>query len=80
MPLQCTLKLCFQTDDKGVFSTSLNEEFCIAASTFQLSSDQLWDLSYNSIECIFEDEAIKDILRAKWKVVQASCFSEQNGH
>lgn len=55
-----------QTDDKGVFSTSLTEEYSIAADTFQLSYDQIWNLSYASIDYIFSDEEMKNKLRKKW--------------
>lgn len=55
------------TDDKGVFSTSLSEEYSIAADTFNLSRRQLWDLSYNSIDHIFADETVKEKLREKWR-------------
>ena len=58
--------LYLQTDDKGVFSTSLTEEYCIAADTFQLSYDQIWQLSYNSINHVFSDDQMKNRLRKKW--------------
>lgn len=57
-----------QTDDKGVFSTSLTEEYSIAADTFQLSYDQIWKLSYTSIDHIFSDEEIKNKLRKQWNI------------
>lgn len=55
-----------QTDDKGVFSTSLSEEFHIAAQTFNLSKDQLWNISLQSLDYIFADEKTKEYLKQKW--------------
>ena len=66
-------KLCAlfpQTDDKGVFSTSLTEEYVKAAETFSLSRRQIWDLSYNSITSIFAEKDVKDKLREKWKTYE----------
>lgn len=54
------------TDDKGVFNTSLSEEYQIAAKTFDLSTDQVWRLSYHSIDHIFADDSIKETLRTKF--------------
>ena len=68
--------LDFQTDDKGVFSTSITEEYNIAADTFELSADQVWQLSYNSIDNIFSDEETKQLLRDKWKTLKVNVLSE----
>ena len=66
-----------QTDDKGVFSTSLSEEYSIAADTFSLSRQQMWDLSYKSIEYIFADDSVKKSLQRKWTKLKEM---ERNGH
>lgn len=63
------------TDDKGVFSTSLTEEYSIAADTFKLSPKQVWGLSYKSIDCIFVDEDVKQHLRNKWDSLKNDVFS-----
>ncbi|WAR00039.1 ADAL-like protein [Mya arenaria] len=55
-----------ETDDKGVFSTTLSREYSIAAETFSLSDQQMWDLSYRSIDFIFSGEHVKQMLRKKW--------------
>ncbi|KAL9325477.1 hypothetical protein ACSQ67_006122 [Phaseolus vulgaris] len=55
------LVLC--TDDSGVFSTSLSNEYNIAASTFGLGQNEMFELSKNSIEFIFGDNVVKEILR-----------------
>ena len=66
-----------QTDDKGVFSTSLSEEYSIAADTFSLSRQQMWDLSYKSIDYIFADDSVKKSLQRKWTKLKEM---ERNGH
>lgn len=57
-----------QTDDKGVFSTSLSEEYQLAASTFDLQPSDLRRLSLSSIDSAFCDEQSKEKLREKWKL------------
>jgi adenosine deaminase len=66
-----------QTDDKGVFSTSLSHEYLIAAETFHLSEDNMWDLSIQSITFIFEDDNIKESLRRKFKEIRESWNSSR---
>ena len=63
-----------QTDDKGVFATSLSKEFAIASSTFGLSKQQLWQLSYDSIDFIFADVSVKNQLRRTWSVLKQTCL------
>ena len=58
---------CEQTDDKGIFSTSLSHEYALAAAAFGLSSKQLFELSRASIECIFAPEHDKEALRQQWR-------------
>ncbi|RDX68165.1 Adenosine deaminase-like protein [Mucuna pruriens] len=55
------LVLC--TDDSGVFSTSLSNEYKIAASSFGLGRKELFELSKNAIEFIFADNVVKEDLR-----------------
>ena len=59
----CTM---FQTDDKGVFSTSLSEEYALAAQSFSLSKKELWNMSFQAINYVFEDEVTKEELRKLW--------------
>uniref|UniRef100_A0A8C9VVV1 N6-Methyl-AMP deaminase n=1 Tax=Scleropages formosus TaxID=113540 RepID=A0A8C9VVV1_SCLFO len=54
------------TDDKGVFSTSLSQEYQLAASTFGLDQEALWILSQQAISCSFAPEAIKQQLEKRW--------------
>ncbi|KAG8440408.1 hypothetical protein GDO86_006239 [Hymenochirus boettgeri] len=54
------------TDDKGVFATDLSVEYEIAAKTFNLNPDCIWDLSIKGIDYIFASEGIKKNLKEKW--------------
>lgn len=51
------------TDDTGVFSTSLSNEYRIAASTFGLGKKEMFELSKNSVEFVFADNGVKEELR-----------------
>ncbi len=57
------LILC--TDDMGVFSTSLSEEYAIAARAFGLSMDDLAQLSEAALSYIFVGDEEKSRLRAQ---------------
>lgn len=63
---QNTSPLSLQTDDKGVFSTSLSEEYYLAAQTFELSKRELWELSLTAVNYIFEDDSTKECVRKLW--------------
>jgi len=54
------------TDDKGIFSTTLSHEYSIAGKAFNLSKDELFNLSLNSIDFIFGDEQLKTKLRQQF--------------
>lgn len=54
------------TDDKGVFSTHLSQEYRLAAETFNLTPSQVWDLSYESISYIFASHNTRSELRKRW--------------
>ncbi|XP_069480861.1 adenosine deaminase-like protein isoform X2 [Ambystoma mexicanum] len=66
------------TDDKGVFATDLSQEYQLAASTFDLSPAQIWDLSYDSINYIFAPDTVKSTLRDKWTELKPAVFSHMN--
>nr|XP_039255414.1 adenosine deaminase-like protein [Styela clava] len=55
------------TDDKGVFSTTLSNEYLIAAQNGGMSSEDIYNLSFESIDHIFSNDITKDILRQKMK-------------
>ena len=76
-----------QTDDKGVFSTSLSEEYKIAADTFTLSKNTLRQLASDSFQYIF-DSNCKDLLQRyftrvaddwKWSFLTNDLFIGTNG-
>ena len=48
-----------QTDDKGVFATSLSREYEICVNTFSLTSSQTARLALNACQYIFADNARK---------------------
>ncbi|XP_061773707.1 adenosine deaminase-like protein isoform X1 [Nerophis ophidion] len=58
------------TDDKGVFSTDLSQEYQLAAATFGLDQQAVWALSQQAIDCIFAPDALKQQLRQKWTELQ----------
>lgn len=55
------------TDGKGVYTTSLSDEYAHCASTFDFSKKDLWLLSLASIDCIFAPDSVKQTLREKWQ-------------
>lgn len=57
--------LTLATDDKGVFSTSLSEEYSICGRTFHLTCSQLWRISLNTVDYCFANELVKKSLRDK---------------
>ncbi|KAL5726843.1 adenosine deaminase [Ranunculus cassubicifolius] len=58
------IALC--TDDTGVFSTSLSQEYMLAASAFDLGEEEMFNLGKRSIEFVFADEAVKKYLRERF--------------
>ncbi|KAG0469597.1 hypothetical protein HPP92_015648 [Vanilla planifolia] len=55
------LVLC--TDDTGLFSTSLSNEYYLAATTFGLDKESILQLSTNAIHYVFADNELKKTLR-----------------
>ncbi|MED6143888.1 hypothetical protein PIB30_009960 [Stylosanthes scabra] len=51
------------TDDSGAFSTTLSNEYKIAANAFDLGKKELFDLSRNAVELIFAERQVKEDLR-----------------
>ncbi|XP_024528011.1 adenosine deaminase-like protein [Selaginella moellendorffii] len=47
------------TDDRGVFSTNLSSEYAIAATSFDLSEHDLFELAKNATRFIFAEEPLK---------------------
>lgn len=63
-----------QTDDKGVFSTNLSQEYQLAATTFGLSHEAIWKLSQQAIDWIFAPDAVKQQLKQKWEAMKPQVF------
>ena len=57
------------TDDKGVFSTTLSEEYAIAGQTFSLSQKELWRLARCAVDYVFESDSLKDELRKVYEIM-----------
>lgn len=66
-----------QTDDKGVFSTNLSEDYRIAAETYNLQNDDLWRISNESINYIFADDATKTSLRDEWQICRQDLLAAE---
>lgn len=69
------LHITLQTDDKGVFSITLSEEYSIMAKTFNLTEEEVWDLTLNSIDYIFENDSVKNTLKETWKAEKQKIMS-----
>ncbi|KAH0503298.1 Adenosine deaminase-like protein [Microtus ochrogaster] len=63
-----------ETDDKGVFSTNLSQEYQLVAETFNLTPSQVWDLSYESISYIFASDNTRSELRSRWNHLKPKVF------
>lgn len=65
------IQVVYRTDDQGVFNTSLSKEYEKAANTFNLSIEELWKMSWNSIDYSFasvtEKEELKQIWLEEWE-------------
>lgn len=55
--------MCFQTDDKGVFCTTLSKEYHHAHKSFMLTKEQLFTMSQHSINYSFASDKEKESLR-----------------
>lgn len=63
------------TDDKGVFNCNLSTEYFKAMKLLKLTTSDLFDLSYSSLDHIFTTEIEKDALRDLWNQ-----WKEENVH
>ncbi|XP_076267111.1 adenosine deaminase-like protein isoform X2 [Rhynchophorus ferrugineus] len=64
-------KLQIPTDDKGVFDTTLSNEFRIVQQTFSLNKEELWKISKNTLSYSFATDRDKNVLNEKldkWKL------------
>ncbi|KAG1658701.1 Adenosine deaminase-like protein [Nymphon striatum] len=60
---QHPITLC--TDDKGIFHSDLSNEYLMLLKHSEILPHNLWDLSYNSIDLIF-DSSVKSKMRSSW--------------
>lgn len=58
---QHPIALC--TDDAGVFSTSLSQEYSLASSSFGIDKVDIFDLAYKAISLAFAHHKVKDEVR-----------------
>ncbi|XP_030037615.2 adenosine deaminase-like protein [Manduca sexta] len=55
------IPLIICTDDKGVFATSLSQEYRLCAETFKLTRSQLSRLALNACQYVFADDSRKKL-------------------
>ena len=48
------------------------------ARTFNLTEEQVWDLTFGSIDHIFEGEAVKNRLKELWKIEKEKLMAVNN--
>lgn len=58
-----------------MFSTTLSEEYSLMARTFNLTEEQVWNLTFQSIDYIFGGENLKDDLKELWKTEKENIIS-----
>lgn len=58
-----------------MFSTTLSEEYSLMARTFNLTEEQVWNLTFQSIDYIFGGENLKDDLKELWKTEKEKTIS-----
>uniref|UniRef100_H2YSF1 Adenosine deaminase domain-containing protein n=1 Tax=Ciona savignyi TaxID=51511 RepID=H2YSF1_CIOSA len=63
------------TDDKGVFSTNLSNEYLIVANALSLNRAETFNLSKEAIDHIFADENTKSHLRQTWEQAKHKLFN-----
>ena len=64
--LQAGHPIALCTDDFGVFGTTLSNEFLLAAKAFDLSQQELFDISCAALEQAFADRNLKAELRGRF--------------
>eukprot|EP01130_Rhizamoeba_saxonica_P006088 TRINITY_DN2413_c0_g1_i1.p1 TRINITY_DN2413_c0_g1~~TRINITY_DN2413_c0_g1_i1.p1 ORF type:complete len:111 (-),score=14.10 TRINITY_DN2413_c0_g1_i1:120-452(-) len=55
------------TDDTVIFNSSISNEYCIIARTFDLNTADLVNMSRQSIEYSFASDGIKKVLRERFE-------------
>lgn len=65
------------TDDKGVFATSLSEEYALASHHHHLTKEQLWQLSLSTIDYTFTSQDEKELLKQRFFKVKDRFFKNK---
>lgn len=65
-----------QTDDYGVFKTSLSNEFNICAATYKLGKTNLVDITVNANRLSFADDLERQLIAGKIERFRREHFSE----
>lgn len=68
------LPFCLCTDDKGVFMCDLSKEYLLAHQHYNLSAEDLYNVSIKAIEYTFSNDEIKQQLRVKFAEWKAQNF------
>ncbi len=66
--LEAAVPITLNTDDPGLFGTTLNREMVLAARTFGLSADQIIGISESAIKASFLPGSRKDALLRKHRI------------
>ena len=64
--ISCSSVSLQQTDDKGVFETTLSDEYWIASQTFSLSMGNIWGISKSALDYGFLAPEEREHLRIIW--------------
>ncbi|KAJ5091522.1 reverse transcriptase [Penicillium alfredii] len=70
----CPIALC--TDDVGFFCSPVSHEYLLAAQHFDLSRDDLWDMSLKSVDVIFGGEHEKKRLRGLLEAFKSAALPQ----
>ncbi|XP_026663292.2 N6-mAMP deaminase isoform X2 [Phoenix dactylifera] len=62
------------TDDCGLFSTTLSNEYYLVASTFGLDKGQMFQLARSAIEFVFADNGVKQALRSIFEAAESNAI------
>ncbi|XP_056636404.1 adenosine deaminase-like protein isoform X2 [Diorhabda sublineata] len=76
--IDSNLPFSINTDDRGVFGTTLSKEYEYALNHFKLMPLQLWDISFNAMEHSFATEIEKSMIQKgliEWKVQNLEKFN-----
>ncbi|XP_004927971.1 adenosine deaminase-like protein [Bombyx mori] len=63
--IEAGLSVVLCTDDKGVFATSLSQEYRLCAESFALTRIQVAKLSLDAAQCIFSEANIRELIIGK---------------